>query len=83
MPRRQRPRAGVLPQRLERLLDLGKGHVVAQRHVAVHMDFEGGVVRGHGLYSQKWLAVTSPWNRSQLVPRTGIEPVRPMKGGRF
>ena len=38
----------------------GKSHIVAQGYVAVDMDLEGGVVRGHGLYSQKWLAVTSP-----------------------
>jgi hypothetical protein len=40
----QGARSGVLPQRLERLLQLLKAHIGPQRHLAVHMDFKGSVV---------------------------------------
>ena len=62
----QRLGAGVFPERLERFLDLLEAHIGAQRHVAVHMDFEGSVVARH---------VVAPLY--VVVPGTGVEPVRP------
>ena len=40
----QRFGAGVVPQGLERILQLRVGHVGAQRHVAMDVDFERSVI---------------------------------------
>jgi hypothetical protein len=64
----QRTRASVTPHWFERILQQVKCRISAQCHLTMHVDFKGRVIAFHA----------TKFNDDQMVPETGIEPVRPL-----